>query len=325
MLLQQLHRPQQLQQPLLFYVACCFTAAALLQLQRQQQQQHSCEVAAMGPHAAKLQHAALLLQQGASVLPAGRKGAGTGSVLHIPGSIIFSGMHWLLGAFSIISTSKANRSSSRVSSSSSSSSNGARSRSSSSTQGLKGGPGSLPGVGFPGSWFPMGWQVADWPAAFPGVSAELICWLLDVLDGLVVAAVVLSLLLLLTGSVPASSLAGGSSVYLQQGRLVRTASTLSAAAAGIQNTTDVPMPPELVSMPCSNRHWLERERFCPVVNCSLAADCSVSDPACCAHLNFQMLAYLDHLLSSRGLSQHYVIAYGTLLGECLEWSWSARR
>jgi hypothetical protein len=308
MLLQQQQQPQ-----LLFYVACCFAAAALMQLQRQQQQrEQGHEVATVGLLAAKQHQAAL-------ILPAVRKGAGTSSVLHIPNSIVISSMQWLLGASSVISTSKP-ISSSRGSSSNSdnNSGNGVRSRSSSSsTQGLKGGPGSLPGAGSPGASFPLGGQMADWPAIFPGIRAELICWVLGVLDGLVTAAVVLSvLLLLLTGTMPASSGTGSSSGYWQQRRLALP--TPAAAAAAVLNTTDVPMPPELLSMPCSNGHWLQREGFCPVINCSLAFDCTVSDPACCAHLNFQMLAYLDHLLTSRGLSQHYVIVYGTLLGECIQ-------
>jgi hypothetical protein len=128
-----------------------------------------------------------------------------------------------------------------------------------------------------------------------------------VTDKLVLAVLLLSAVLLLTGTSGRSSSKSGlaaKSVYLQQ---------LQAAAQ--HNTTDEPMPSELVSMPCSNGNWLQRHSFCPVINCSLAAGCTVHNPECCAHLNYQMMAYVDSLLASKGLSHDYVIVYGSLIGE----------
>lgn len=139
-----------------------------------------------------------------------------------------------------------------------------------------------------------------------GVKSHFVGWLFSVTDKLVLAAVLLSAVLLLTGTSSSNSRnsMAPKSVYLQQ---------LQAAAQ--HNTTDVPMPPDLVAMPCSNGHWLQRHSFCPVINCSLTADCTVYNPGCCAHLIYQMLAYLDSLLASKGLSHDYVIVYGSLIGE----------
>jgi hypothetical protein len=153
---------------------------------------------------------------------------------------------------------------------------------------------------------------ADGSWGTESVKSHFVWWLFSVTDKLVLAALLLSAVLLLTGTSTSSSSSKNSlaakSVYLQQ---------LQAAAQ--HNTTEEPMPPELVAMPCSNGHWLQRHSFCPVINCSLAADCTVHNPGCCAHLNYQMLAYLDSLLASKGLIHDYVIVYGSLLGESLSW------
>lgn len=151
-------------------------------------------------------------------------------------------------------------------------------------------------------------SVNDCWGPVPGIESHFVRWLFSVKDKLVLAVLLLSAVLLLTGTTTSSSSSkrgqAAKSDYLQQ---------LQATAQ--HNTTDEPMPPDLVSMPCSNGHWLQRHSFCPVINCSLAADCTVYNPECCAHLNYQMLAFLDTLLASKGLGHDYVIVYGSLIGK----------
>jgi hypothetical protein len=273
--------------PLMCYIACCFAAAAVMQTQQQQQQQRN------GPgreKSAVLDSHLLLSQPGSST----------------DSSYVLKIISWLLGA--------AGQSSSGVSSSAAvclqqgvhafelhfNSHGGAADR-------LAGRSKSVMGLGV----------LPEWVSA-SGFSDQLLWWLLGVVDRLAAAAVLLSVLLLLTGALPSSSSSSSSiaGLYLQQGQSDSFALPLAAAAAtSLYNTTNEPMPKELVSMPCVDGTWLQRDRFCPVINCSMAADCTVSVPNCCAHLNYHMLAYLDSLLTNRGLSQHFVMVYGTLLGK----------
>lgn len=159
----------------------------------------------------------------------------------------------------------------------------------------------------------LGW-VQQW-AKGTGLSSALLRWTAGVLDRLAAAAVLLSVVLLLmrcTIAPVSSSSRAHTTVHLHRGQHAAAAGQLPAGFP----TTDAPMPPGLVSMPCVDGTWLQRERFCPVLNCSLAASCTAADPKCCAHLNLHILAYLDRLLTSAGLGQHYVIVYGSLLGRC---------
>lgn len=293
---------QQLEQPppLLFYLTCCLAAAAIMQLRqnwawrvsKQQQQQHDGAVAtaAVGRKAA-----------GSCQLPAQQK-PGFNSTSSIR-SFVLGSIGWLLGGGVVTSSSSSN----------SSGWGGAGGDTGESLQqgiiataspGQAAGmaPCKAPGPALTG----LGW-VQQW-AKGAGFRSELLCWTAGVLDRLLAAAVLLSVLLLLMGAiVPVSSSSRAhSTVHLHRGQR-------AAAAAGLP-TTDAPMPPGLVSMPCVDGTWLQRERFCPVVNCSMAASCTVADPNCCAHLSLHMLAYLDWLLTSAGLGQHYVIVYGSLLG-----------
>jgi len=144
-------------------------------------------------------------------------------------------------------------------------------------------------------------------AAGAGASSEQAAsWLLALLDKVALAAGLLSLLLLVGGLFPAKT----DSIRQDSAAAAQAAATAAAV-------TGVPMPAAVASMPCVDGSWLQRDRFCPVFNCSMAPSCTGSNPACCAHLNFLMLEYLAGFLQAKGLGHHYVIVYGSLLGESL--------
>jgi hypothetical protein len=278
------------QPPLLWYLACCFAAAAVMQMQQQQQQQQH----GLGGEKSAVLDSHLLSQPGSRT----------------DSSYVLKIISWLLGAAGPSSSSSSGavclQQGVHASAVRLNSHTGAVDR-------LAGRSKSVMGFGV----------VPEWVSA-TGFSSQLLWWLMGVIDRLAAAAVLLSVLLLLTGALPSSS-SSNAGEYLQEGQSSTFASSAAAAAAtSLYNTTNEPMPKELVSMPCVDGTWLQRERFCPVINCSMAADCTVSNPNCCAHLNHHMLAYLDTTLTNWGLSQHYVIVYGTLLGKWSDRMWSSR-
>lgn len=290
-----------LQQPSpLFYVACCFAAAATMQLQdscalyqhphlQTQHQQHRQQQ--------QQQQQQLDARAFKKVTHAGNSSSPT-SQLYILGALYKRTIRLLAGS----SSSSSHACSQGVVWSASKS--------------IPGRPPSEAGLG-------------EWVAA-AGFNPQAVWWLLAFLDRLAVSVMVLSLLLLLllttAPSVPAakagSSKASTAAVYLQHQQHQHQRSRPQAAAAAVviqgaaaNSTTGVPMDAAVAAMPCVDGTWLQRDRFCPVINCSLAPSCTVLDPDCCAHLNLQMLAYLDALLAARGLTGQYAIMYGTLLGE----------
>lgn len=74
-----------------------------------------------------------------------------------------------------------------------------------------------------------------------------------------------------------------------------------------------PLPP--FEPTCMAKDLTKMEAWgCPVMLCDKRPSCTVQEPSCCAHLNFQMLSFLHDFLAAKCLESEYLAMFGTGLG-----------
>lgn len=108
----------------------------------------------------------------------------------------------------------------------------------------------------------------------------------------------------------------GQAVFNTSGTPYKTAAAPKATTAHFGLATDTPM---MTLPPFQPTCFVDRDddmyKFgCPILSCDKDPSCTVDNPACCMHLHWKMLTFIDRFLESKCLQDEYLLAHGTALG-----------